>query len=109
MLLTYVTEHCGLCPPDLSHYNGDLDSDLRKPQPSRNCRGAIYPLQEQSKVVSSTRHGNQSRQTYLTQKPKPSDPLDATTHMHTITNISFVRLSTDSLIEYCSGITYISQ
>ncbi|GFX19704.1 hypothetical protein TNCV_2076121 [Trichonephila clavipes] len=33
---------------------GDLDAELRK----RNCRGAVYSSQEQSKVVSSTRRSN---------------------------------------------------
>ncbi|GFV82641.1 uncharacterized protein TNCV_1618701 [Trichonephila clavipes] len=47
--------------------NGDLHTELRKPQPSRSRHGALYMPQEQLKVVRSTRRSNQ----------KPSEPLDA--------------------------------
>ncbi|GFS84518.1 hypothetical protein TNCV_4606911 [Trichonephila clavipes] len=52
-----------------------------------------------------TKRAIKSHQTHLTQQPKSSDPLDAapsqltaTTHTFTITNISFVHLSTDSMV-----------
>ncbi|GFV90280.1 hypothetical protein TNCV_4379951 [Trichonephila clavipes] len=37
----------------------------------RNLPAAIYPTQEQSEVVRSTRRSNQSHQTHLTQQLKP--------------------------------------
>ncbi|GFY12416.1 hypothetical protein TNCV_1798381 [Trichonephila clavipes] len=89
---------------------GDLDTELRKTQPSRCCCGAIYPSQEQSKIVRLTCRSNQ----------EPSDSHDATLqsnssnshtlHTLSIANISFVHLSIDSLVgEYCGGGTYICE
>ncbi|GFV60326.1 cytochrome P450 2E1 [Trichonephila clavipes] len=72
------------------------------------CSGAIYPSQEQTKLVRSARRSDQSRETHLTQQPKPSGTLNvtktsslldaaATTLTLAITNISFIDLSTYSL------------
>ncbi|GFV82174.1 hypothetical protein TNCV_2790721 [Trichonephila clavipes] len=43
---------------------GDLETELRKTQPSRSCRGAIYPPQEQSKVVVYPRRTNHNSPIY---------------------------------------------
>ncbi|GFX72569.1 heat shock 70kDa protein 8 [Trichonephila clavipes] len=101
-LLLSMMGRGGFCPPDIIKLHiGDLDTELRKTQASRrSCRGSIYPHQQQTKSSS-----------FLTQQPKPSDslettPLTAITHaLHTFvtTNVSFIRLSSDSLVgEYGS-------
>ncbi|GFX45117.1 hypothetical protein TNCV_3431651 [Trichonephila clavipes] len=64
MLRAYETKGRGFCPRICT--STLMMAELRKTQPFR-CRGAIYPPQEQSKVVRSTRRTN----------PKSSDPLVA--------------------------------
>ncbi|GFV84106.1 hypothetical protein TNCV_3037681 [Trichonephila clavipes] len=87
---------------------------------SRVLSSTLVTLAEKKNAKSSdlskrhlpVKRAIKSRQIHLTQQPKSSDSLHATSTAHTlaITNISFVRLSTDSLVrEYYSGGIYISQ
>ncbi|GFS83894.1 hypothetical protein TNCV_2363321 [Trichonephila clavipes] len=95
----YVAERPEFCPPDMHLYIDELDTELRKTQPSHICRGTIYPQQKQPK----------SSDTLDTATKISSDSLGITATMLTlytlsITTISFIHLSTDSLVgEYCSG------
>ncbi|GFW91165.1 hypothetical protein TNCV_1808861 [Trichonephila clavipes] len=65
MLGAYESEGTEFCPPDIHLNIGDLDTQLRKTQHLSSCPGAIYPPQEQSKVVKPTCRNDRSRQTHL--------------------------------------------